>query len=376
MRAALAWLGLTMVLAVQPPAEAPQLARLREAAAEYERITNSLTWTPLTLPARVIRPGDELPEAGILHVRLIALGDLPPQTKPPEVLRLTDTLSEGLRRFQSRHGLTVDGVLGPATAAALAVTPRQRLAQIRDSIARLSTMDLADERSTVLVNVPMFHLWAWNGAPWTQPAAVEMRVITGAPSTPTPTFEATFDSITFRPFWNVPTSIAVKELRPRIRRDPAYLTRHHYELVAAQGQVVPPTGDALARLGTGDLRIRQRPGDDNSLGLIRFDARNPHGVFLHDTPSRALFARPRRAFSHGCIRLERPAALAQWALADPAWDAAAIELATRAEDNRQVPIGRAIRLLVVSVPALITDDGALWFADATARPSPVQEIGC
>ncbi len=362
MRTSLVVAGLAALVAAQPPAVSPQVTRLHDAAVRYERIVDAEDWIPIGRPARVVSPGDALPDAGRLHEHLVVLGDLPAHAPPPDTPRLTEALSAGLRRFQARHGLVVDGVLGPATAAALAVPPSRRLAQIRIAIDRLSALDLADRRPTILVNVPMAYLWAWDGAPWQQPAAIDMKVIVGKPSTPTPTFESHVESITFRPFWDVPVSIAVQELWPQILRDPAYLARHHFDIVPPDGRAVPFSGQALGLFRSGALRLRQRPGADNALGLVRFDVPNPYSVFLHDTPARAAFARPSRHLSHGCIRLERPAALVRWALADEAWTDAAIEAAFDGIDGHAVPATRPVRLLVVSVPALVTDDGDVWFA--------------
>src|SRR6185369_7494412 len=134
----------------------------------------------------------------------------------------------------------------------------------------------------------------------------------------TPTFSADLTHVIFRPYWEVPRSILLAELLPAARRDPHYFSSRHYELVDRGGAAVPYSPQQLDRLASGSLRVRQLPGDDNALGEVKFMLPNPHGVYLHDTPERALFASPARAFSHGCIRVADPARLAAWLLKDDA----------------------------------------------------------
>ena len=185
-----------------------------------------------------------------------------------------------------------------------------RIRQIELNLERWRWLPADLGRRYVVVNVPSFQLTAYDG----ERAAVTMKVVTGKPDSPTPVLSDDMTTVVFSPYWNVPSTIAEDEIIPAVLRDPRYLGRHNLELVRGERLVGP------AALRRGDVQIRQRPGTSNALGLVKFVFPNAFGVYLHDTPDDALFARPRRAFSHGCIRLEQPVALARWVLSDlPRW---------------------------------------------------------
>ena len=168
----------------------------------------------------------------------------------------------------------------------------------------------------------------------------------------------------FRPYWNVPLSIARGEVVPKIRRDPNYLTRSHLEIVRGDGDdavIVPVTPEALNQVAEGTLRIRQRPGPDNSLGLIKFDFPNAFTVYMHGTPAVQLFEQDRRDFSHGCVRVEDPVALAAWVL-DSAWSREAIVAATNDVDSRVVTVARQTRVWLFYTTVVGLPDGTINFA--------------
>jgi murein L,D-transpeptidase YcbB/YkuD len=175
-----------------------------------------------------------------------------------------------------------------------------------------------------------------------------MKVIVGrAYRRRTPVFQNQISSVIFRPFWNVPPSIQRKELGPAIRRDPNYLKKHDYEAVSMPG---------------GGFRIRQRPGDRNSLGLVKFSLPNVHDVYLHDTPEQALFGRTRRDFSHGCIRVEDPVALATWVLKDnEGWTRDKIEAAMHGDKTFSVTLPHPIPVLIVYGTGFAAEDGLAHF---------------
>ena len=346
----------------------PQYQALRRQLVRYRSLADSVddAW-PRT--AETTRPGGRLATAGALRQRLVAFGDLPADTLSIAGADVyDDVLAAGVRRFQARHGLTPDGVLGRATQAALAVPVRSRIRQIELSLERLRWLpDPGDER-VIALNIPMFRLVAWDGAGASGPA-LRMRAIVGrALITETPVFAATMRRVIFRPYWNVPRSILLKEILPAIERDPAMLRRIGFEIVDGQSDeaaVVPTTVSALAQLRAGTLRLRQRPGPANALGLVKFDFPNDAGVYLHGTPARELFERPRRDFSHGCVRVEDPAALAEWALRDePGWDRTRIEAAMAATASSRVELSTPIRVvLFYTTAAVVAEDDALHFAD-------------
>lgn len=343
-------LALTSAVAVcthSPTAQTNDpLAIWRTALTRYEHLARTEEWPSLARPTTPISLGAPYADAAALHRRLVLLGDLPAETAAPDAGVLSASLVNGIRRFQARHQLDADGVLGPDTFAALSVPLTTRAEQLRSAVDIMSETSHAST-PTVLVNTPTAELWVWSHGPWHDAPDLTMRVIVGAPRTPTPTMTAPVESVTFRPYWRVPASIAQAELWPLIRKDPGYLERHHFDVID----------------GTG---LRQRPGADNALGLVRFDVRSTLGVFLHDTPSRQLFTRNNRALSHGCVRVEQPAALAAWMLAPEGWTRAMVDTSMHDADNRRVPLAAPVELRILAAPAVVRPDGTVAFGSGTS----------
>ena len=332
----------------------PHLAiyrNLRSALARYRLLAaDDDTESVPTGPG--VHPGDRYPAAQILKRRLEAVGDLPEDGStsvavPPVY---AGSLVDGVTRFQRRHGLNPDGVLGPATQAALKVPLTWRVRQIELALERLRWLPHLEDRRFVAVNIPMFRLAAWDAARRDGLPAFQTGVIVGrALNTRTPVFVEDMRYIVFRPYWNVPSSILRHEILPAIARQPDYLRRHDMEVVSGPGQ---------------PLRVRQRPGPANALGLVKFVFPNDDDVYMHGTPAPALFGRARRDFSHGCVRVEDPVGLAQWALADqPEWTRDRILEAMNAPTSRTVALSRPIRVVLFYLTAVVTpEDGAIHFA--------------
>jgi murein L,D-transpeptidase YcbB/YkuD len=200
----------------------------------------------------------------------------------------------------------------------------------------------------VLVNVPAFYMAVREqGRP-----VVEMKVVVGTPERQTPIFSATMETIVFSPYWNVPDSIAEGETAPAAARDPGFLERNHIEILRRGSDGVsavdPSSVDWEDRDAIKALAFRQKPGAHNALGHVKFLFPNPYDVYLHDTPADALFARQGRAFSHGCIRLEKPEVLAKYLLRErPEWDAARIEKAMHQEDEQHVAMKQKLPVHIV-----------------------------
>ena len=336
---------------------------LRDALGTYRALATAPDWAP-DIPAidGVIRQGDRHAALAAVRERLVRLGDLP--AGPGGDPTFDASLDAAVRRFQRRHGLADDGIIGPATDAALRRSPAERVAQIEAALARLAALPEQRADRTIVVNIPMFHLWAWEAASPDRPALAS-RVIVGRPTTPTPAFDAVMREVVFRPPWNVPLSIARNEIVPRLRREPAYLDRQRIEVVTADGVVTrPPLSEAtLAAIAAGSLRLRQRPGPDNALGLVKFVQPNPHSVYLHDTPNHRLFDGPERALSHGCVRVDEAAALAEWLLADPvAWARPQVDAHLHGEQTVTVPVVPPVLTRLVYLRAMVWPDGAVHFA--------------
>lgn len=347
-----------------------QYRQLRQALARYRELASAPPFAALPELGKAgkVLPGEAYQGAAALRERLVAFGDLPVDAAPASTF-LDETLAAGLKRFQSRHGLDADGVIGRGTLAALNTTPAQRARQIELSMERLRWLPHRSGRPFIAINIPMFRLWAWDAAAPESSPAVRMGVIVGrAVRTQTPVFADEMTHLIFRPYWNVPRSILRNEVLPAAEADPLYLLRHDMELVAGQGDDARPVEASpqnLAAARTGALRVRQRPGPKNSLGLVKFIFPNDDNVYLHGTPARELFSRSRRDFSHGCVRVEDPPALASWLLRDqPDWTRERIESAMAGGATRQVNLRQPVPVILYYVTAAVTpDDGLLHFAD-------------
>ncbi len=316
-----------------------------------------------------MRVGQPYDGAGILYRRLLAFGDLAAGTPPSDPSRYDASLVTGVKRFQVRHGIEADGVLGKRTLAALRVPLSWRVRQIELALERLRWLpDLGGQR-LIIMNIPMFRLWAWDAVPPRSAPTFGMNVIVGrALDTRTPVLVEEMRDVVLRPYWNVPRSILRSETLPATERDPDYLRREHMEIVRGDGDNAQPeavTADTIAQLREGTLRVRQRPGAGNALGLIKFVFPNDENIYMHGTPAQELFARNRRDFSHGCVRVEDPVALAEWVLADqPTWAGERIRAATTGSRSIRVNLTSPVKvILYYSTAAVRPEDGTMGFAD-------------
>jgi murein L,D-transpeptidase YcbB/YkuD len=331
-----------------------QYGRVKAALAQY-RVLARHPYPAIALPPAKIRPGAVYPDATMLFERLVLLGDLPANAPPPNDGIYSEELKEGVQRFQARHGLQDDGVLGRGTINALNVTPAQRVRQLALTLERLRWLPDFGPGPLIVVDLPAYRLSALqNGSGAEQP--LEMRVVIGtALKTETPLFVGHMRYLEFNPYWNVPRSILEKEMLPKLARNPAYLAQNAME-------TVPPDA-SVADLKAGRARVRQRPGPKNALGAVKFALPNPMDIYLHSTPARELFALSRRDLSHGCIRVEHPAALAQFVLGrQSSWTADTIQEALQPGPTRHVDLARPIPVVMFYATASVDSDGNVRFA--------------
>lgn len=324
------------------------LAQYRDLAA---RPRQGLPLAPLPASGAVVA-GDRYQGAAMLRQRLVLLGDLAAGDDSGDGQHYSIELANAVRRFQARHGLADDGELGPATMAALAVPLAHRVRQLELTLERLRWVPALPPGKMVVVNLPAFRLWAFDTAAQPASAALEMRVIVGnAAGTPTPLLVAQMRQVQFQPYWNVPASIVRKEILPKLARDPAYLARQHMEIIARDGTLLAADqSDAAAALGSGRARIRQTPGPHNVLGAVKFNLPNSMNIYLHATSARELFARARRDLSHGCIRVEQPAELAEFVLDDPIqWSTERVRSAMLAGSSQTVGLKTPVPLSLIHI---------------------------
>jgi murein L,D-transpeptidase YcbB/YkuD len=249
-------------------------------------------------------------------------------------------LAAALAEFQMHHGIVVDSALGTETLDALNVGADYRLAQVAANLERLRWLPRLLGNRYIFVNVPAFRLEAYDNGR----KALEMKVIVGSEyeGRRTPVFSDMMEYVIFRPYWNVPPKIAANEIFPKMSS--GYLAANDYELYTENGET----------------RVRQRPGDKNALGFVKFMFPNDFNIYLHDTPQDKLFEKDVRAFSHGCIRLEKPAELAQFVLG---WDAAKVEEQMHnGPDDHRVTLPRKIPVYIAYSTAYLRD-GKLYFGN-------------
>ncbi|WP_454731359.1 MULTISPECIES: L,D-transpeptidase family protein [Cupriavidus] len=346
----------------------PLYGALRDALARYRALAASPAWqAPLPpLPARKLAPGAPYAGAPALAQRLAALGDLPagqPAGAAPPA-RYEGALVDGVKAFQARHGLDPDGVIGAGTFAQMNTPPAGRVRQIELTLERLRWTPLLDGPRMIVVNVPEFVLRAYEVEDGGVRVRAEMKVIVGkALDTRTPLFKEDMRFIEFSPYWNIPPSIARAETLPRLRRDPAYFTRQGLEFVGGDGKVSAVLSAAnLDAVQRGQMRIRQRPGPLNALGDIKFIFPNNDNIYLHHTPAPQLFTRDRRDFSHGCIRVEDPVALAGFVLRDmPGWNEARIRQAMDKGQSSTLRLQEPLPVVLAYGTAIVKADGRVYF---------------
>ncbi len=259
----------------------PLIQQLRPQLKQYDELRlalkryRSIAAVPTPFPPlkASVHPGDRYTGVQRLRQQLVALGDLPADSAPADEDSYGGPIVEGVRRFQFRHGLEVDGVLGKATLAALQVPMAWRVRQIELALERLRWLPHLSGPRLIALNIPMFQVWGWDALPPNVPS-FETDVIVGrARSTRTPVLAGQLQEVVFRPYWNVPRSILLNEILPALRRDPEYLSREAMELVQGQGDdapVVEASPENLILLRQGRLRLRQRPGPRNALGAVKF----------------------------------------------------------------------------------------------------------
>jgi murein L,D-transpeptidase YcbB/YkuD len=349
-----------------------QYRRLREELARYRALADSTV--PEVPPVAVsIKPGERWAGLAAVHRVLTLAGDLGTGVGVPgDSAAYEGALVAAVKRFQDRHVLDPDGVIGKATVAALNVPFARRVQQIELGLERLRWLPDLDGSRFIVVNIPTFQLWAWDSLTTDGSPTLTMNVVVGrSMKTMTPVMQEELAYLVFRPYWNVPRSIAVGEILPKLPKDPGYLARNNMELVAGGGDGAAPLAASPAnidRLARGQLRVRQRPGPKNSLGLVKFIFPNDQAVYLHDSPAEELFSRTRRDFSHGCVRVERPADLAEWVLKDrEGWTRERIVAAMEQGRTRTVTLPRPIPVFLFYTTAISGPDGTVRFAEDIYR---------
>jgi L,D-transpeptidase YcbB len=324
---------------MRPPEE--DYAALQKELVRYRGIVEKGNWARIS-EGKVLKEGqsDSPERIAALRERLVAEGFPLDSTARPGVYDAA--LATAVGEFQTRHAITVDKRLSPETVNALNVPAGYRLGQIAANLERYRWLPRTLGSRYIYVNVPAFQLTAYDSGE----KALEMKVIVGQgfEDKATPVFSDSMEMVVFRPYWNVTPDIQANEIEPKEASNPGYLASQNMEYYNDGGQ----------------RRIRQRPGPHNALGFVKFLFPNSFNIYLHDTPNHELFNKDVRAFSHGCIRLEKPDELAQWVLG---WDAAKVqENMMSGGDNRTVRLPKKIPVYITYGTAFVRN-GALYFGN-------------
>jgi murein L,D-transpeptidase YcbB/YkuD len=351
------------VAKVEPPYDGYR--RAEAALPEYLKLAAQGDVAQIPAPARSIHPGQPYAAVPQLVARLRQLGDLPASQDISNNTGIySGAVVDGVKHFQSRHGLAPDGVLGAGTVSELNKPLAYRLEQLNLALERYRWIPRHFPEPPIVVNIPEFRLRTLRR----QPAEfLSMNVVVGrAYRSQTPVFADEMRYVIFRPYWNVPTAIQRNELIPKIQRNPNYVSQHQYQIIGGDGSVVTDgavDADVMRGLRSGAYTIRQKPGPENALGLVKFIFPNNYNVYLHSTPKPELFSRARRDFSHGCIRVENPATLAAWVLrSKPDWNPDRIRASMNGDtDNVQVNLDQPIPVLILYSTAVVEPDNEVHF---------------
>lgn len=317
-------------------------AQGKEAIEELYEIqkNDTLTWEFEPVEG-AIEVGEKHAAIPALRKRLVFWDFLKPYEMEDPTL-FDSTMFAGLQKYQESNGMNPDGVIGALVAESLNNSPQNLIDIAAINMERLRWMPKMDwDQEMVLVNIANYQLDYVNNAD----TAFTAKVIVGKEYNESPTFTAPMSYIVFSPYWNIPESITNDEIIPSVKKNPNYLSQKNMEVVDGNGEVVKASNANLTK-ETG-YRVRQKPGGDNSLGLVKFMFPNDYNIYIHDTPARSLFERETRALSHGCIRIQNPDQFAKILLDDKEWDDEKIQEAMNQDNEKVVELDREIPVVIL-----------------------------
>lgn len=337
-----------------------QYQRLQAQLQRHLALADAGGW-PEVPDGLTIRPAAADSRLETLLRRLRISGDISAADMPVSTSHYNAILQNAVRGFQARHGLEVDALVGKTTLRTLNVPVEKRIDQIRVNLDRLRQQLDHESGDLILVNIPAFKtyvirdgkiIWAAN-------------VIVGDRENKTPIFRTALTGVVFNPTWSVPYSIASKEMLPKIKQDPSFFRRGNYDLFDRAGNLIDPSSVdwSAVEKRTFAFTLVQQPGPLNQLGQIKFTMPNEYSVCMHDTPTKSLFDKSTRAFSHGCIRLDEPLGLAEVLLRGEQWTRDQIQSQVEARETRSVSLAEPLPVHVVYWTAEVDDLGVMHFYD-------------
>lgn len=336
----------------------PQYDALRKALRAYESRPRSTSRT-LVGEGPALSRGDAGPRVGRLRERLLDPDD--PAEGESERNTFDEDLEQAVKVYQRTNGLASDGIVGPSTVRQLDMSDDERTALIKLNLDRWRQLPVDLGRDHILVNIPEYRLRYVRE----REQSLSMRIVVGSRSNPTPEFSDEIEYLVFNPFWYVPRSIVRRELLPALQENGSYLSANRYELLA-DGRAIAPEEVDFSNFDFSQFpyRVRQKPGSHNALGAVKFLFPNPRNIYLHDSPAKNLYARPKRAFSHGCIRLEKPDLLAQALLEkDAGWTVSQVNSTISGGERQQVNLDRSVPIHLAYFTVRVLDSGDIAFFD-------------
>jgi murein L,D-transpeptidase YcbB/YkuD len=327
------------------------------AIGQYEAIVAKGGW-PRVPPAERLRLGNKHPSVATLRARLAIAGDLGASGGEQDVF--DSYVDAAVRRFQARHGITVDGVVRKEAFDALNIPAEVRLSQLKTNLTRLRALSKHLANRYVVVNIPAAQIEAIEDG-----AAVSRHTgVAGKPDRPSPDINSRIVEINFNPYWTVPVSIVRRDLIPKMQAEPDYLGKNHIRIFDMRSNELQPSQINWYSDEAVNFMFKQDPGDFNSLGSIRINFPNKDGVYMHDTPLKNLFGEDMRFHSSGCVRVQNVRELVDWLLREtPGWSRPEIDAVIRSGERRDARLKRPVPLQWVYVTGWATPDGVVQFRE-------------
>lgn len=341
---------------------------LEQAIAQYTNVVGMGGW-PVVPAAKKLRLGVVDSDVEVLRKRLMISGDLSTRAG---ISQAYDTyVDAAVKRFQARHGLPADGVMGKYTYAAMNVSAPVRLGQLETNLVRLRSMSGYLGDRYVMVNVPAAQIEAVeNGR-----VALRHTAIVGKIDRQTPILNSKINEIIVNPYWNAPESIVRKDIIPLMRKNPQYLAENHIRILGPNGTEIDPATIDWNTEDAAKFRFRQDPGSGNAMASVKINFPSPENVYMHDTPQQSLFSKLMRFDSSGCVRVQNVRDLVTWLLRDtPGWNRQRFEQTIKSGESVPVQIPNPIPVYFTYISAWSTGDGVVHFRDDIYGRDGVDEL--
>jgi murein L,D-transpeptidase YcbB/YkuD len=361
--------GLGAKVASKLPIFSPQtVTYVEQAIAQYQQIVAQGGW-PMVPATKKLQLGVVDPDVQALRKRLMISGDLPSSAGMSQ--SFDSYVDAAVKRFQERHGLPADGVMGKYTFAAMNVSAQVRLGQLETNLVRLRSMSGFLGQRYVMVNIPAAQIEAVEN----DRVVSRHTAIVGKIDRQTPIVNSKINEIIVNPYWNAPVSIVRKDIIPLVRKDPQYLAKNNIHILGPDGAEIDPATIDWNTEDAAKFRFRQDPGSINAMASVKINFPSPDGVYMHDTPSQSLFNKLMRFDSSGCVRVQNVRDLVTWLLRDtPGWSRQRFEDAIKSGENTPVELAEPVPVYFTYISAWSTGDGVVHFRDDIYGRDGVDEL--